>query len=197
MNVRPLPPQGSALPTAPHPDVASFRHSTIISLFSPFVNPLSSFFCLVFSRNAVFTVVVAIIWQKNAGAIHMRRVCAHTVGGNFSFSEAFYEKSEAVMGDPRHYGRSGNSRRGGCRDLEQSAGEALAVVQKGGKNPFPHRLYATVHRNCGRAVGGVLTGAVPFGWTAPLFCIFFRFLLPVYALANYGNNNCTDSVRFR
>ena len=127
----------------------------------------------------------------------MRRVCAHTVGGNFSFSEAFYEKSEAVMGDPRHYGRSGNSRRGGCRDLEQSAGEALAVVQKGGKNPFPHRLYATVHRNCGRAVGGVLTGAVPFGWTASLFCIFFRFLLPVYALADYGNNNCTDSVRFR
>ena len=90
----------------------------------------------------------------------MRRVCAHTVGGNFSFSEAFYEKSEAVMGDPRHYGRSGNSRRGGCCDLEQSAGEALAVVQKGGKNPFPHRLYATVHRNCGS--GAVRVDGIAF-----------------------------------
>ena len=61
----------------------------------------------------------------------MRRVCVHTVGGNFSFSEAFYEKSEAVMGDPRNDGRSGDPWRGGCRDLEQSADEALAVIQKG------------------------------------------------------------------
>ena len=111
-----------------------------------------------------------------------------------SFSEAFYEKSEAVVDNSRDHRWSGDSRRGGCRCPEQPSDEVLAVVPKSGKNSLSHRFRAAIHRNCGRAVGGMLTGAVPFLRTAPLFCIFFRFLLSVHALVDYGNTNRTDSA---
>ena len=55
MNLRPLPPQGSAIPTAPHPDALflALSHNFIRSVVTCFCITLTTLFVCVFPENII------------------------------------------------------------------------------------------------------------------------------------------------